>query len=488
MFPLIRLLLLLLPILLGGVAAYAAEPDLTLSGSIDRADHETYREVPFDVPAGVTGLRISFRYTGREQKTVIDLGLADPDRIRGWSGGNKLEFFLAEAEATPSYLPGPIIPGRWRLILGVPNIREGKRADYVARIWFSHNHDSPAPAPMLAEGPGWYRGDLHLHSGHSDASCASQKGNPVPCPLFRTAEAAVAAGLDFMVLTDHNTLSGLSELRGLQPYYDRLLLIPGREITTFYGHANLIGPTAPLDFRLSGDGADLGELTRRTMPLGGILSLNHPAAPSGEICMGCGWTLAGTDFTGIQAVEIMNGGILRHGAPAEGPGSGLAFWEGLLNQGRVVTAIAGSDSHRPDESGILSAVGRPTTVVHAANLSQASILDGIRRGRVFIDMATGKERLLDMVASQGGRSTFMGGSLPLAAGETAMIDVTVTGIADATLELVLDGQRWGPSRPAAPASLTLTGDGKPHWLRAQVRSSDGALLLIGNPIRFVPPR
>lgn len=485
MFLLTRLLLALA--LLVAAPANAADPDLVLTGSIDGTDHQTYRAVPFTVPDGVTGLRIMFRYTGREQKTTIDIGLADPVRMRGWSGGNKLEFFLAEAEATPSYLPGPIPPGPWRVILGVPNIRVQNKADYVIRIWFSRDGSSPAPQPVLAEGPGWYRGDLHLHSGHSDASCASQKGTPVPCPLFRTAEAAVAAGLDFMVLTDHNTLSGLSELRGLQPYYDRLLMIPGREITTFHGHANLIGPTAPLDFRLAGDQADLAELVRRTAPLGGILSINHPAAPSGEICMGCGWTLKGDDFADVQALEVMNGGILRAGAPAEGPGSGLAFWDGLLNRGLRVTGIAGSDSHRPDERDHLSAVGRPTTVVHAADLSQASILEGIRRGRVFIDMTAGKERLLDMVAIQGARSTFMGGSLPLAAGETAMIDVTVSGIVDATLELVLDGQRWGPSRPAAPTSLILTGDGKPHWLRAQVRGSDGALLLIGNPIHFEPP-
>lgn len=36
----------------------------------------------------------------------------------------------------------------------------------------------------------------------------------------------------------------------LQPYFDKLLLIPGREITTFQGHFNLFGATQFLDFRL----------------------------------------------------------------------------------------------------------------------------------------------------------------------------------------------------------------------------------------------
>ncbi len=67
-----------------GVAA----PDVTLSGTIEGKDHQTYREAPFTVPAGVTRITVRFDYD-RSGHTVIDLGLLDPERFRGWSGGSK---------------------------------------------------------------------------------------------------------------------------------------------------------------------------------------------------------------------------------------------------------------------------------------------------------------------------------------------------------------------------------------------------------------
>ena len=75
------------------------------------ADHQTYREIPFRVPAGTTAVSVAFSYTGKDQKSVIDLGVRDPQRLRGWSGGNKAAFTITETWATPSYLPGPLPAG-----------------------------------------------------------------------------------------------------------------------------------------------------------------------------------------------------------------------------------------------------------------------------------------------------------------------------------------------------------------------------------------
>ena len=84
-------------------AQTAAAPDLDLRGTITSADMQTYREVPFTVPAGVTRITVDFSYTERDKKTSIDLGLLDAERFRGWSGGNKSTFTLSETDATPSY-------------------------------------------------------------------------------------------------------------------------------------------------------------------------------------------------------------------------------------------------------------------------------------------------------------------------------------------------------------------------------------------------
>ena len=292
------------------LAAPAGAKTLTLSGVLTHADHQTYREVPFRVPAGVTALTVVFAYDGKDQKAVIDLGLRDPDRLRGWSGGNKARFTLTETWATPSYLPGPLRPGVWKLILGVPNLRPGAQARYAATITLDHSpvFHGFAEAP-LKTGPGWYRGDLHLHTGHSDGACAAQSGAKAPCPVFRTLDAAAARGLDFVAVTDHNTTSHFQALADLQPAYDRLLLIPGREVTTFQGHANVLGMTAPLDFQLGGPHAPtFGRILDQAARAQALVVINHPGLPLGEACMGCGWT-AKVDFGRIEAVEVINGGV-----------------------------------------------------------------------------------------------------------------------------------------------------------------------------------
>ncbi|HEY9217866.1 MAG TPA: CehA/McbA family metallohydrolase, partial [Phenylobacterium sp.] len=377
-------MLSLLAMFAASVAHAQSAPDLTLTGVLTEADHQTYREVPFDVPAGVTSLSVEFAYTGREQKAVIDLGLRDPQRFRGWSGGNKTSFAVAETYATASYLPGPLPAGQWRLILGVPNLRKGQRAEYVAKVSFGRDADFRgfAAAP-LKTAPGWYRGDLHLHTGDSDGYCASHSGVAAPCPMFKTLEAAVAGGLDFVVVTEHNATSHHQGLAGLQPHFDDLLLIPGREITTFQGHAGVWGPVAPIDFQLGGLRApEFAAIAAQAHQAGGMVAINHPMLPSGELCMGCGWT-AKTDYAGVDAVEVVNGATLAQ-TRSDTVFSGIPFWEARLNEGWRLTAVGGSDNHdatRPAKEA--GAVGRPTTVVWAEALSQPAILAGLKSGRVF---------------------------------------------------------------------------------------------------------
>jgi len=209
-------------------------PALVLEGDIHSSQHQTYFEVPFDVPAGVHRISVDFTYSGRDQRTTLDLGIADPYRFRGNSGGNKSHFTIAETDATPSYLPGAIPPGRWKLLISVPNIRAGVTAHYRAEVRFNDAAEDRAfTTTPLANDSRWYRGDLHMHTAHSDGSCASQTGRRVPCPVFLTVQEAADRGLDFIAISDHNTDSQYDAMRELQPYFDKVLLIPGREITTF---------------------------------------------------------------------------------------------------------------------------------------------------------------------------------------------------------------------------------------------------------------
>ena len=468
--------------------AQVGPPSVVLHRTVTYADAQTYIELPFEVPEGVTRVTIESSYTERDKHTTIDLGLFDGERFRGWSGGNKASFTLSETDATPSYLVGPIRPGRWKLILGIPNIREDVRSEYTANVYFARAADGPtvsafSQAPLRIE-PAWYRGDLHMHDAHSDGSCLSRSGRRVPCPLYKTVESADRRGLDFIAISDHNTISHFDAMRELQPYFDNLLLIPAREITTFQGHANVYGTTEFIDFRLTSSYVpDIDQLLRQVQNLHGILSINHPGLPSGERCMGCGWTAPNTDFSRVTAIEAINGDLL------EGPGSGISFWQEQLNKGFRLTGLGGSDNHDADlPPDTRSAVGRPTTVIYAQVLSEHAIFDAIRAGHVFIDIGGTKDRIVEFEAKTDLSTASMGDAIHAPVGQRIHFTVKMIALQGAYPEIIQDGQptslldKSTSSKPDEIRRFDYVSDGKRHWFRVNARSTGGSLLIVGNPI------
>ncbi len=474
-------------------AANSRTTAFVLEGVVRGAQNHSYVQAPFSVPAGVERVTITFTYTGRGQHTALDLGLLDPDELRCWSGGNKSTLTVGLSDATPSCLPGPIPAGTWNVLIGVPNIRPGAESHYAIQVKLTRTGAVAALPEVLREplrpGPAWFRGDLHMHTGHSDGQCPSQSGKMVPCPVFFTADAAARRGLDFIAITDHNATSQYDAMRELQPYFDRLLLIPGREITTFQGHINFLGSTDFIDFRLDGKHVpDVNALLRSAARAGAITSINHPLSPSGEICMGCGFTpSAPADMKLLTGIEAVNGGSLREGR-LDGP-----FWDRELNRGCRLTGIGGSDNHRPmqplDQTG---SIGSPTTVVYAENLSAPAIIDGIRAGHVFIDVAGTRDRILDVKASTGegaggnGQTVQAGDQLGAARGTAVDLTARVIAAKGGMVRWIADGQPLAQTSmlTADEQSVRLRwiSDGGRHWLRAQVEGPDGKPWLIANPV------
>lgn len=476
-------LLLLLPV----TSVLAEDPDIILRGELTREDHQTYREIPFEVPEGIDRITVEFVYD-RSQRTTVDLGLLDSERFRGWSGGNKSRFTLSETDATPSYLPGPLPAGEWKLLLGVPNLRADVISPYRAKIYFDRGTSAftqPLAEEPLAAEAGWYRGDLHTHTGHSDGSCNSTSRLRNPCPIFQTLLSAKSRGLDFTAVTEHNTRSHHSGLRELQEYFDDMVLIPGREITTFYGHANIFGSTGYVDFRVTN--GDVRALQDEVDAVGGLLSINHPGLPSGEECMGCGW-IAKTDYSRVAAMEVVNGSVLDNTAgDLYSPVSGIPVWEDLLNQGYRITAIAGSDNHDPtrkkDSHG---KVGGPLTVIQAENLSQPALLRGMQAGRVFIDFTDAKGSQLDILASGKNGEAKMGETLVTDSEDSVRVSVTTTKVPGAQIRLHYEGLKL--QKPAleingeSRADFTIKGKDGMGWLRAELLDNQGEVLRLSNPV------
>ncbi len=465
--------------------ANVAVDDLTLTGTLrgNQAQH-TFVEVPFTVPAGIERVSLTFSFTGKEDNTKLDLGMEDPERLRGWSGGNKSAFTIGVSDATPSYLPGPIVPGTWKLVIRVANLRPAATTEYKAMIHLTKSGQAGvegfADHPLNTEAR-WYRGDLHMHTAHSDGSCPSQSGKLVPCPLFVTAAAAAAHGLDFIAITDHNATSHYNDEREMQPYFDRMLLIPGREMTTTSGHTNFYGSTHFVDFRVESPGyPGVDAMFKAGHALGEIASINHPVRPGGEVCIGCRWEPEHVDMRLVDAIEAINSPDTPQDALLHT--QDIAFWQQQLNAGYRITAIGGSDTHQAQRG----TIGQPTTVVYAQELSVPSVLAGIKAGHVFIDLTASKDKVLEMSASAGTSTAKMGDALPAATGAPITIEAEVANCAGLQLQFVEDGKVAGPSQSINTGRQTLKmnliSDGRAHWIRANILSASGSLQLLGNPI------
>jgi hypothetical protein len=83
---------------------------------------------------------------------------------------------------------------------------------------------------------------------------------------------AARLGLDFLAITDHNTITHHAEIDSREwP----LLLIPGEEITMYRGHCNVWGLREWVDFRFTTD-EEVHRLLRWAEERRAPISINHP--------------------------------------------------------------------------------------------------------------------------------------------------------------------------------------------------------------------
>ncbi len=443
-----------------------------------RAD---YALVPFEVAAGTARLEVEYAYDEREGANQIDLGLVDPrgaefsrfPGFRGWSGAVRHHVVLTEQAATPGYLPGPIEPGRWWVLLGLYKvsseplevaltIRTAPSAGEVAgpRPHTTVAGKAPRPAPGRAREapigePRWYRGDLHSHTSHSDA----------PGSLEELVGAARERGLEFLAVTDHNTTSHFPYLSG----YHELALLPGEEVTSYYGHMNVWGNSKPLEFRLR-EASELRPVIEAAHAQGAIVSASHPTVTGVE------WTF-GYELP-LDCLEVWHG---RAGALNAVT---LEMWDGMLSAGRRVTAVGGSDVHigKPGSP----VVGEPTTWIRARGLTPAALLEGLSAGRVTITAHDGP--WLELQATDGTAAWGVGDSAPSA---RVSVRCTVERGAGCTVRVISAQQELvAAAVDADHFELELAVDlGQERLVRAELRGTGNAswqeafpLLALTNPI------
>ncbi|MFD7629925.1 CehA/McbA family metallohydrolase [Streptomyces sp. NPDC059851] len=428
---------------------------------------DQWASVGFDVPTGVRRISVSAAFDAADG--VLDLGLFGPAGFRGWSGGARRDFTLSGADATPGYVPGPIQAGTWSVALG-PIVNDPGGMDWQISVTLDHGDPLPEvpydllPAAVPGRGRGWYRGDLHLHTVHSDGQRT----------VDQLVDAARAARMDFIATSDHNTSSTGVSWRGNVP--TDLLVLNAEEVTTRHGHWLAVGlPQGEwVDWHYApADSGVFDRHVRRVHSLGGLAVAAHPMTPG----PGAFWEF-GLDR--VDALEVWNGPWTLDDA------ANIAVWHSMLCLGKRVAGLGNSDAHSPGD-----AVGQPHNVVHAASLSRADILDALRRGRSYAAEHAGVT--VHFTAGARGATAGPGEELPLSFFETVDVTVDVSGAPDAVITLHTE---WGIMAATKTGS---SGTGRLHWrgwgkaslfARAEVRRLKPAsttldqLVAVTNPIWF----
>jgi hypothetical protein len=320
--------------------------------------------LPVEVPSGSAGLRVELDYD-RGAGAVLDLGCFGPGGFRGWSGSSRESFVIARDAATPGYLPGELEAGTWQVMIGVHRIPPDgvayRLTAQTATTAAALDPAPPAPAPpvprdrpprrLLPARPGrrWLPGDLHTHTVHSDGALT----------VSELAALAAGRGLEFLAVTDHNTVSHHAELAAASGRYG-ITLLPGQEVTTDGGHAGALGDVGWIDFRDEPDA-----WLDATEAAGGLLSVNHPFA--GPVS----WTRPMRRRPPLLEVWHWSWLDLRWTLP-------LSWW---LAWDPAAIPVGGSDWH---QEGSDAPPGRPTTWVECTGDEPAEVLDGLRAGRVAI--------------------------------------------------------------------------------------------------------
>ena len=336
----------------------------------------------------------------------------------------------------------------------------------------------------------WLAGDLHCHTVYShDVYSPSGPGDSDPADAYTLGwtpaeQIAIAESraLDFLAITDHNTVAALSD-----PGYasQSLTLIRGYEHSLRgSSHAGCLGldQVQAIDTSTS---AGANALAAAVRAAGGIFIINHPFYAGG-------WDY-GLDVR-PDSVEVWNiGWPYRHPTPTTPmPVSvsdnykSLPYWERFLATGPM-PANGGSDNHWRSTVAV-QGVGQPTTWVYSADRSEASILAAIAAGRTTISAeppALGGARVF-LSAASGTASWMVGDVVPSTAGRIT-VEVRIVGGSGHVLSVVADGrplQRVRITRPDVTHTLTVDA-ARHHHLRAEVYASEGWWMgALTSPIYF----
>ena len=449
-----------------------AAPQLKFVGSLTKNDSKTYHPHSFEVPAGTTNIHLDFQYTphyatGRIHQNQVNVSIDGPDAVRGQWNLMRPYCDINGIASSPGIGTWAIQPGTWTAFVEAHRILPPDTVAYELTVTLSSEPLTLTP-PIYDESrkvastqPGWYRGDLHAHTLHSDG----RWDIPEFTRFMRN------RGLDFVSLSDHNTVTGLAQHRSQTE--DGFLALGGMELSTFNGHMLALGGSSWYEWRLNIEpGMNIERIMQQVIDRGELLIIAHPMSPDEPFCSGCIWQFEDARPGVALGVEVWNGFWDEFNEDA------LQQYYVWLNLGNRLVATSGSDIHGP----LALDTGRiyGFNVVYSEELSEVAILGAIRKGHSYV--SAGPELLLTAETASG-KSAMMGDLLPDEA--VTLKAIWCNAHENDVLRLIVDGRVKEQLPAGAIGEKTWSfGDGQIIFANIELRDTRNDLWAVTNPIFF----
>lgn len=353
-----------------------------------------------------------------EVNPYIFVYLIDPNnilRLQYLSVNSKNDLVIGEdkQECSIGGYPGTIYKGEWKLVIA--NLKKSKeKINYTITIegknqfineeidrlgeesWVHYdkkdgvmsinNYDWNKSFLVKSK---WYKGDFHTHSILSDGKMNDE--------VYMTT--AKAMNLDFVVITEHNIIpTGWNE-------NEKILVIPGMEITLEDGHFNILGIRKfPIEFDLIDkirkqiemcsieniDTENYENEIQETIVKAilcdyrdekSIYSVNHMMLEFWK------WKFQNIRLDKIDTIEICNDPTYYLGPKSND--KVIKMLDILWDDGYRIYGIGGSDAHilpneTYDNSDERSIIGDPATFVYCDELTPNNVIDSVRQGHIYV--------------------------------------------------------------------------------------------------------
>ena len=301
------------------------------------------------------------------------------------------------------------------------------------------------------QGARWYKGNTHTHTLNSD-------GDSTPDDVVKWYR---EHGYQFLVLTDHNFLTGVDGLNALHGALEKFLVIKGEEVTDRLGDLSLhingldVGRVVPPQ-----GGKSVVEILQQNVDAirkeGGIPHINHPNFR---------WSITADELRQVKnnkLFEVYNGHPEVHNLGGGGVPGLEEVWDAILTKGVLLYGIAVDDAHVFKQPGnpAVAGPGRGWVMVRSSRLEARALLDAMERGDFYA--STGVV-LRDYQATR----------------ERITVDVQVAGTSKYRIQFIGAGGKLLSEIAAPVASYDIKGT--EGYVRARVLESNGRMAW-GQPV------